>query len=165
MVRLWMQPRWRRLRNTQINHDMGKVHSHRISPIHITQFMSVPSRKRELLWNECQKILQMVNQVMTWCHQARSHKLNQCWPRSPRGVIRLQWVNNKLIWNVGYHCLYTITTMNNTSETPLSNGSLSVKSSLSKPFKMHLFNTLTLICVIPNWISNAILLKIPGYAE
>ena len=31
-------------------------------------------------------------QVMAWCHQATSHYLNQCWPRSlpPYGVIRLQ---------------------------------------------------------------------------
>ena len=34
-------------------------------------------------------------QVMAWCHQATSHYLNQCWPRSlsPYGFTRLQWVN------------------------------------------------------------------------
>ena len=34
-------------------------------------------------------------QVLTWCHQAASHLLNQCWPRSmsPYGVIRPQRVN------------------------------------------------------------------------
>ena len=40
-------------------------------------------------------------QVMAWCHQATSHYLNQCWPRSmsPYGVTRPQWVNNwKLIY-------------------------------------------------------------------
>ena len=33
-------------------------------------------------------------QVMAWCHQATSHYLNQCWPRSlsPYGVTRPQWV-------------------------------------------------------------------------
>ena len=33
-------------------------------------------------------------QVMAWCHQATSHYLNQCWPRSPTpyGVTRPQWV-------------------------------------------------------------------------
>ena len=33
-------------------------------------------------------------QVMAWCHQAASHYLSQCWPRSlsPYGVIRPQWV-------------------------------------------------------------------------
>ena len=33
-------------------------------------------------------------QVMTWCRQATSHYLNQCWPRSlpPYGVTRPQWV-------------------------------------------------------------------------
>ena len=33
--------------------------------------------------------------VMAWCHQATSHYLSQCWPRSmsPNGVTRLQWVN------------------------------------------------------------------------
>ena len=34
-------------------------------------------------------------QVMALCHQAPSHYLIQCWPRSmsPYGVTRLQWVN------------------------------------------------------------------------
>ena len=33
-------------------------------------------------------------QVMAWCHQATSHYLSQCWPRSmsPYGVVRPQWV-------------------------------------------------------------------------
>ena len=33
-------------------------------------------------------------QVMAWCHQATSHYLSQCWPRSlsPYGVTRPQWV-------------------------------------------------------------------------
>ena len=33
-------------------------------------------------------------QVMAWCHQATSHYLNQCWPRSlpPCDVTRPQWV-------------------------------------------------------------------------
>ena len=34
-------------------------------------------------------------QVMAWCHQATSHYLSQCWPRSvlPNSVTRPQWVN------------------------------------------------------------------------
>ena len=34
-------------------------------------------------------------QIMAWCHQATSHYLSQCWPRSmsPNGVIRPQLVN------------------------------------------------------------------------
>ena len=34
-------------------------------------------------------------QLMAWCHQATSHYLNQCWPKSlpPYGVTRPQWVN------------------------------------------------------------------------
>ena len=33
-------------------------------------------------------------QVITWCHQATSHYLIQCWPRSmsPYGIFRPQWV-------------------------------------------------------------------------
>ena len=33
-------------------------------------------------------------QVMAWCHQATSHYLSQCWPRSlsPYGITRTQWV-------------------------------------------------------------------------
>ena len=39
-------------------------------------------------------------QIMAWCHQAPSHYLNQCWPRSvmPYGVTRPQWVK-KWKWN------------------------------------------------------------------
>ena len=34
-------------------------------------------------------------QVMAWCHQATSHYLSQCWPRSlsPYDITRPQWVN------------------------------------------------------------------------
>ena len=34
-------------------------------------------------------------QVMTWCHQATSHYLSQCWPRSlsPYDIISPQWVD------------------------------------------------------------------------
>ena len=33
-------------------------------------------------------------QVMAWCHQATSHYLSKCWPRSmsPNGVTRPPWV-------------------------------------------------------------------------
>ena len=33
-------------------------------------------------------------QVMAWCHQAPSHYLSQCWPRSmsSNGITRPQWV-------------------------------------------------------------------------
>ena len=33
-------------------------------------------------------------QVMAWCHQATSHYLSQCWPRSmsPYDITRLHWV-------------------------------------------------------------------------
>ena len=36
--------------------------------------------------------------VMAWCHQATSHYLGQCWPRSlsSYGVTRPQWVNRIL---------------------------------------------------------------------
>ena len=35
-------------------------------------------------------------QVMTWCCQATSHYLSQCWPRSlsPYGITKPQWVNS-----------------------------------------------------------------------
>ena len=38
-------------------------------------------------------------QVMTWCHQATSHYLSQCWPRSlsPNGITRPQWVNDVFV--------------------------------------------------------------------
>ena len=33
--------------------------------------------------------------VMAWCHQAMSHYMSQCWPKSifPDGITRPQWVN------------------------------------------------------------------------
>ena len=36
-------------------------------------------------------------QVMAWCHEATSHYLSQCWPRSvsPYAVTRPQWVNQQ----------------------------------------------------------------------
>ena len=41
-------------------------------------------------------------QVTAWCHQATSHYLSQCWPRSlsPYGVTRPQWVNIFLVWYI-----------------------------------------------------------------
>ena len=35
-------------------------------------------------------------QVMAWCHQATSHYLSHCWPRSlsPYGVTRPHWVSS-----------------------------------------------------------------------
>ena len=53
-------------------------------------------------------------QVMAWCHQAASHYLSQCWPRSlwPYGVTRPQWVNRfypyfsgLLHWHWGNHLI------------------------------------------------------------
>ena len=44
-------------------------------------------------------------QVMTWSHQATSHYLNQCWPRSmlPYGITRSQWVDlNKQVHVANY---------------------------------------------------------------
>ena len=44
-------------------------------------------------------------QVMAWCHQATSHYLSQCWPRSlsPYGVTRPQWVNTLRSEQNGQH--------------------------------------------------------------
>ena len=44
-------------------------------------------------------------QVMAWCHQAASHYLSQCWPRSmlPNGVTRPQWVNTLRLTQNGFH--------------------------------------------------------------
>ena len=43
-------------------------------------------------------------QVMARCHQAASHYLNQCWPRSkpPYGAVRPQWVNVKEWYRTKY---------------------------------------------------------------
>ena len=50
-------------------------------------------------------------QVMAWCHQATSHYLNQCWPRSPMpyGITRPQWVNTlKLEQNGWYFAAFSL---------------------------------------------------------
>ena len=48
-------------------------------------------------------------QLMAWCHQATSHYMSQCWPRSVSsyGVTRPQWVDGQfhLCW---YHVVCTI---------------------------------------------------------
>ena len=46
-------------------------------------------------------------QVMAWCHQATSHCLSQCWPRSisPYGVIRPQWVKSLALNQTGANML------------------------------------------------------------
>ena len=46
---------------------------------------------------------------MAWCHQATSHYLNQCWPRSmsPYGVTRPQWVHTRDLKK--YTCKITYT--------------------------------------------------------
>ena len=43
-----------------------------------------------------------VAHAMAWCHQAPSHYLNQCWPKSvvAYGVARPQWVNDDLLSNL-----------------------------------------------------------------
>ena len=44
-------------------------------------------------------------QVMTWCRQATSHCLSQCWPRSlsPYGVTRTQWVKHLGLLKLRYY--------------------------------------------------------------
>ena len=44
-------------------------------------------------------------QVMTWCLQATSHYLSQCWPRSltPYGITRPQWVNSSKLCDTYMH--------------------------------------------------------------
>ena len=47
--------------------------------------------------------------VITWCHQATSHYLSQCWPRSvsPYGITRLQWV--KIVATFPRdHCIFMV---------------------------------------------------------
>ena len=44
-------------------------------------------------------------QIMTWCRQATSHYLSQCWPRSlsPYGITRLHWVKGQA-WHCAVKC-------------------------------------------------------------
>ena len=49
-------------------------------------------------------------QVMAWCHQATSHYLSQCWPRSlsPYDVTRPQWGITKANTDLSIQPLQTI---------------------------------------------------------
>ena len=56
-------------------------------------------RLMKLPWSDRHWTLSLITkstlvQVMAWCHQATSHYLSKCWPRSvsPYGVTRPQWV-------------------------------------------------------------------------
>ena len=64
-------------------------------------------------------------QVMAWCHQATSHYLSQCWPRSmsPNGVTRPQWVNGCMLsYHSGlFHWHWDRDKMATISQTTLSN--------------------------------------------
>ena len=43
-----------------------------------------------------------LTQVMAWCHQATSHYLSQCWPKSMStcGFTRIQWVDSMRLGEV-----------------------------------------------------------------
>ena len=45
---------------------------------------------------------------MTWCHQAPSHYLSQCWPRSlsPYGITWPQWFKVIAVKLIAYHSVY-----------------------------------------------------------
>ena len=77
-------------------------------------------------------------QVMAWCHQATSHYLSQCGPRSPDGVTRPQWVNDDpLDW-----CVYVSPGLNELRMTELMEYCVTWISTLSllnpvKIFQLH----------------------------
>ena len=74
-------------------------------------------------------------QVMAWCHQATSHYLNQCWPRSISlyGVNRLQWVKPlSVVNNPKTQCFIYYTSPLNLTDTELQLGGV-LKARLLKP--------------------------------
>ena len=137
-------------------------------------------------WCECHRTStddkSTLVQVMAWCHQAPSHYLNQCWPRSmtPYCIITQgQSVQQSVNHHCGCHnhqyddaCMHQYTGLINS----LHNGSVSVqhqstiytKASLSltpisihHSLKIHLFNSSThfppwcpfLSCPGPHWVN------------
>ena len=64
-------------------------------------------------------------QVMAWCHQATSHYLSQCWPRSlsPYGVTRPQWVNPTSIFLSFLSVIYAYRSVQHLHQTRLHNRS------------------------------------------
>ena len=55
-------------------------------------------------------------QVIAWCHQATSHYLRQCWPRSvsPNGITRPQWVKAHVSNYIQEHFLWNCYQVNDT---------------------------------------------------
>ena len=53
-------------------------------------------------------------EVMAWCHQATSHYLGQCWPRSisPNYVAKPQWVNGIMFLDSNNYLLEAQITQN-----------------------------------------------------
>ena len=90
-------------------------------------------------------------QVMAWCHQATSHYLSQCWPRSlsPSGITRPQWVkhDHKLYYvyiciicmNASKHKLISVVGLN-----PVSADSLYIKR------EPHVFLIVPAYALAPN---------------
>ena len=61
----------------------------------IRMFKSFPDNVLRCMPQDLTDDKSILVQVMTWCRQATSHYLSQCWPRSmsPNDVTRPQWVN------------------------------------------------------------------------
>ena len=79
-------------------------------------------------------------QVMAWCHQATSHHLSQCWPRSmsPYGISRPQRVTYYICiiiyhcWHMSYHQTSSIS---HTKSQHLNVSRLVLQLSLPNPLK------------------------------
>ena len=73
----------------------------------VTDGCDIPS-KIALIWTslDLSDDKSTLVQVMAWCHQATSHYLNQCWPRSlpPYGTTGPQWVDITSL----LHCMHLI---------------------------------------------------------
>ena len=65
--------------------------------------MAEVSREIALIWlsPDCIDNKLTLVQVMAWCHQASSHYLSQCWPKSmsPYDITKPQWVNCSALTN------------------------------------------------------------------
>ena len=75
---------------------------HDRDPQFASRILGTMTQSCYILWNCPNMSLDFTDkstlvQVMAWCHQATSHYLSQCWPRSmlPNGVPRPQWVKHQ----------------------------------------------------------------------
>ena len=102
--RYWLQVAWHHINDNQENWEIWMKFGYLIFQIisvidgwGISCELALRWMSRDLTDDKSTLVL-----VMAWCHQATSHYLSQCWPRSlsPYDVTRPQWVDQWYHWTM-----------------------------------------------------------------